>query len=642
MVRLSFQFVACQSVAWFPRPRRVCVFRLRLERLGLRSERKSIGRPGKADPFILESRLKAAFDRLTVTSVVTVINAVLASLVVGQGRFSAPPLIWLGLVTVLAAARIASYYLYRNDPGKAARVRLWAWTSIIGALLSGLLWGVGAVVLFSTEPTVQWLWIFLIAGMCAGSTALYSCHLPTALAFTVPASVPLALFLAAQGTEQWLVAAGMIVPFVFVVCFTAERSSRQFGQMLALQVVLERRTSELDLVNQRLSQEIDDHRSTGETLHQAQKMEAIGKLTGGIAHDFNNLLTVIVGNLSLIRDRSSDERAVRLAKSALGAAERGARLTTSLLTFARKQKLHAEPVDINELILDFATLLRRAAGDAVRLELSLSPRPCAARTDPAHFQGALLNLVINAKDAMPDGGVIVISTDAVDLEPADLIGSDAAPGGFVRVQVRDTGSGMTPEIAAKAFDPFFTTKEAGKGSGLGLSQVYGFARQSGGLATLRSNAGEGTSVWISLPALATGLSNAVPDQTRPTVISKTALRVLLVDDDMDVLTTLREGLSDLGWDVPVAADGETALGVLDRSDAIDVVVSDISMPGMSGTELARAVRRRRPGLPVLLMSGFPGAANDVESEFEILQKPLLPEQLAARISEAAGARARRH
>jgi signal transduction histidine kinase/CheY-like chemotaxis protein len=589
---------------------------------------------GRTDAYVFGARLKAAFDRLTVTSVVTVINAGLAVFVLERGHFSWAPWIWFGLVAFLAVTRIAAHWLYERDARKAEHLRRWLWVSVGGAFVSGLLWGLGAVALFSTEPTVQWLWIFLIAGMCAGSTSLYSCHLPTALSYTLPASIPVAVFLATRGNEQWLVASGMIAAFVFVLCFTGRVSSKQFGQTLRLQATLERRTEELDKVNQRLSQEIEDHRSTGDTLRQAQKMEAIGNLTGGIAHDFNNLLTVIVGNLSLIRDGSQEDRVVRLAKSALGAADRGARLTTSLLTFARKQKLHAEPIDLNDLVLDFAPLLRRAAGDFVRLELSLAPKPCVARADAAHFQGALLNLVINARDSMPEGGSIVISTDVADLRRVDLIGSDAAAGRFVRCQVRDTGSGMTPDIAAQAFDPFFTTKAAGRGSGLGLSQVYGFARQSGGIATLSSEPDHGTSVWISLPEWTGGLPAPAPLPIRPQAV-KTALRVLLVDDDADVLATLKEALLGLGWDVPVAIDGETALDVLDLQDSIDILVSDVSMPGMSGAELARAVRLRRPDLPVLLMSGFPGAAHGPAGEFEILQKPLLPEHLAARISAAA-------
>ncbi len=253
------------------------------------------------------------------------------------------------------------------------------------------------------------------------------------------------------------------------------------------------------------------------------------------------------------------------------------------------------------------------------------------------MQSALLNLVINAKDAMPDGGLISISTDTVDLKPADLVGSDALPGRFARVEVRDNGSGMSPEIATKAFEPFFTTKGAGKGSGLGLSQVYGFARQSGGIATLRSEPGEGTCVSIALPAWTEGLPKP-RSQTPPPVIVKASLRVLLVDDEIDVLTTLREGLSGLGWDVLIAADAEAALDVLDRRAGIDVLVTDIGMPtGMGGMELAQAARRRWPQLPILLMSGFPAAAKDPGDEFEILQKPLASAHLAARISTAAGA-----
>jgi signal transduction histidine kinase/CheY-like chemotaxis protein len=590
--------------------------------------------PAKDNADILGARLQSVFSRLTVTSAVTVANSALMAFVLKRAHFSEGPLIWMGLVWVLAAARIASASAYKRDAGKSARVRLWEGISITGAFLSGLLWGVGAICLFSTDPTVQWFWIFLIAGMCAGAVSLHSGHLTTALAFAVPASAPVAIFLATQGTGQWLIAGGMIIAFIVAISFTAAHSSRQFGQMLSLQIALERRTLELGDANARLSQEIEGHRSTAETLHQAQKMEAIGNLTGSIAHDFNNLLTVIVGNLSLIQNRSDDERAVRLAKSGLIAATRGARLTASLLMFARKQALRPELVDINDLILEFTPLLRRAAGDAVRLEMSLSPEPCAALVDAAHFQSALLNLVINAKDAMPDGGRIVIHTDTTQHKPADLIDGDALAGPFARVEVRDTGLGMSPQIAAKAFDPFFTTKVTGKGSGLGLSQVYGFARQSGGFAAIRSEAGEGTCVSISLPAW-TGALKPGRSQT-PLDAATTPLGVLLVDDDVDVLATLREGLSDMGWDVLVAPDAQSAIGMLDRHGAIDVLVSDISMPpGMSGTELGRAVRLSHPKLPILLMSGFPAAAEGLELEFDVLQKPLLPDQLAAAIAAAA-------
>ena len=575
------------------------------------------------------------FERLTVTSAATLVNSALMTIALERLRLSPGPLVWMGLVWVLGAARIAFSFAYRKDPDTSARIRLWQRLSVGGALLSGLLWGLGIMALFSTDPAVQWLWIFIIAGMCAGAVSMHSGHLPTALAFAVPASGLTAVFLAAQGSGQWLVAAGMSLCFLMAISLTAVLSSRQFGQMLTLQADLERRTLELSDVNTRLSQEIDGHRSTAETLHQAQKMEAIGNLTGSIAHDFNNLLTVIVGNLSLIQNRSPDERAVRLARSGLAAAKRGARLTASLLTFARKQALHPELVDINDLVLEFIPLLRRAAGDAVRLEMSLSPEPCAALVDPAQFQSALLNLVLNAKDAMPRGGQIVIHTDTIDRKPDDPVGGDTPPGRFARVEVRDTGSGMSAEVAAKAFDPFFTTKAAGKGSGLGLSQVYGFARQSGGFAAIHSEPGKGTQVSISLPASPKGARRASRSPAPPPAAA-TALAVLLVDDDADVLATLREGLADLGWDVLIAPDAQAALGVLNRHEGIGVLVSDISMPpGMSGTELARTVRLSPPKLPILLMSGFPGAAEDPGLEFNVLQKPLLPDQLAAEISAAA-------
>jgi CheY-like chemotaxis protein len=325
-----------------------------------------------------------------------------------------------------------------------------------------------------------------------------------------------------------------------------------------------------------------------------------------------------------------------MARSALDAADRGKRLTESLLSFARKQALHPEPVDVNALILDFLPLLRQAAGEFVRLETAFAAEACAANVDAVHFQSALLNLVINARDSMPSGGQIVLSTRLVQLGAGDLIGSDARDGRFVLVEVSDTGSGMTPEVAAKAFDPFFTTKVAAKGSGLGLSQVYGFARQSGGMASIHSEIGQGTSVSIFLPFWAQDVARPSRWPAR-SAAERRSLRVLLVDDDIDVLMTLREGLKTLGWEVLIAPDGDAALGMLDRYGAIDVLVSDISMPaGMSGPDLAYAARRRRPDLPILLISGLPAAAQDTGFEFEILQKPFLPEQLADRISNAAG------
>jgi signal transduction histidine kinase len=284
--------------------------------------------------------------------------------------------------------------------------------------------------------------------------------------------------------------------FIMALTFTARTFNRHFEQTLRLRF-------ELDDTNQRLRKEIEDHRSTEEHLRQAQKMEAVGQLTGGIAHDFNNLLTVITGSLELIlRQATGQEAITRLATAAERAAEQGARLTASLLSFARKQPLRPESLDINSLICDFTPLLRRAVGEIVQFEVDLASSVPETNTDAAHCQSAVLNLVINARDAMPTGGRLTIATRTVTLAASELTSNpDARPGEFVAISVRDNGNGMTPEVVARACDPFFTTKDLGKGSGLGLSQVYGFARQSGGHVAIESRTGEGTSVSIFLPTV---------------------------------------------------------------------------------------------------------------------------------------------
>jgi CheY-like chemotaxis protein len=365
-------------------------------------------------------------------------------------------------------------------------------------------------------------------------------------------------------------------------------------------------------------------------------MEALGQITGGIAHDFNNLLTVITGNLDLIRRRAPENMViVRLASAASHAARRGAELTGSLLSFARRQALHPEAIDTNGLIRDFAQLLRRAAGESVTLELDLAAEPSTGYADAAHFQSAVLNLVINARDAMPGGGRVLISTCNTALDSGEAA---------IVVCVRDSGTGMAPEVAARAFEPFFTTKTVGKGSGLGLSQVYGFARQSGGHASIDSRPGEGTSVRIALPARAAAApAERVSGGCPSLAVVEGPVRVLLVEDDVQVLSTLREQMLLGGWSVVPAQDGRTAVALLGADSTITILVTDVVMPGgMSGIELARTAARMRPGLPVLLISGYPGAALEdaeaQEGEFDLLHKPFSQQELIERVLAAIAAR----
>jgi len=349
---------------------------------------------------------------------------------------------------------------------------------------------------------------------------------------------------------------------------------------------------------------------TRAALFQAQKMEALGQLTGGIAHDFNNLLTIIVNNLDLLTRNVRETRDVRLIESAQRAADRGAKLTQQLLAFARRQPLQPEILNPNSLIRGFEAVLRRACGEMVDLRLSLAPRLKAAHVDGQQFETALLNLIVNARDAMPEGGALTIATSNVTLDKNGRPPSAPPAGEYVSIVVEDTGQGMSPEVLSRAIEPFFTTKEIGKGTGLGLSQVYGFVTQSGGHIDIESTPGQGTKISLLLPAADQGgeeKEENAADPIRPARDS--AGTVLIVEDEPDVLDVATEIFESLGYDVLTASNAAAALEVLASAAAIDILFSDVVMPqGMNGVELSRKARELRPGIKVLLASGYPMSA----------------------------------
>src|SRR5580765_731289 len=349
---------------------------------------------------------------------------------------------------------------------------------------------------------------------------------------------------------------------------------------------------------------------TRAALAQSQKMEAVGQLTGGVAHDFNNLLTVITNALDLlVRPPRNGAKKRRIIESAQRAAERGARLTQQLLAFSRRQPLLPGIHNINGLIGGFEAVLRRACPEPIAFEMSLSAGPLAANIDGPKFETALLNLVVNARDAMPDGGRLLITTGRKSIGRADAkVMSDIAPGDYIAVSVADTGEGMPPAVLARACEPFFTTREVGQGSGLGLSQVYGFVTQTGGHVAIDSTPGSGTTVTLYLPAgtaRAEGHSGSAADPAKRAVVG----RILVVEDDPEVLDVTVETLRRMHYEVLTAADGPAALAVLQREADIDILFSDIVMPrGVNGVELARTALRLRPQLRVLLVSGYPASA----------------------------------
>ncbi|GJE15574.1 histidine kinase famiy protein [Methylobacterium marchantiae] len=387
--------------------------------------------------------------------------------------------------------------------------------------------------------------------------------------------------------------------------------------------------------------DVSRRRDAEEALGQAQKMEALGQLTGGIAHDFNNLLQVIVGYVDILSNGldkpDADRNRLRRATDNIRtAAERATTLTQQLLAFARKQRLDGRAVNLNALVKGMEDMATRTFGDAIGVRLDLREGLWNCRVDPTQAEIALLNILINARDAMPDGGELVISTENQVIAASDIHGSGQLhEGRYVTVTVTDTGTGIPPTLLARVMDPFFTTKEEGKGTGLGLSMVYGFAKQSGGAAQIDSVVGKGTSVRLSFPAAAE--DDRQPNRTdHRTVDRQGSETILIVDDREDVAELARTILRDFGYTLLMAKNGREALDILDSSGAVDLLFTDLIMPGgMNGVVLAREAKRRQPQLKVLLTTGYAEASLERTdaggSEFDLLNKPYRRTDLIRRV-----------
>lgn len=377
-----------------------------------------------------------------------------------------------------------------------------------------------------------------------------------------------------------------------------------------------------------------------ERLRRAQRLEAVGQLTGGIAHDFNNLLTVILGNAEFMADTLPDESLRELAEMIRASAERGAALTSHLLAFSRRQPLIPGPANICKLIQGLNEILSQTLGDRIDVSTKCESEDLHALVDVPQLESAILNICLNARDAMPEGGSIAIEASSVQLDASEIdVKDEVVPGHFVLITVSDTGTGMPGDVAAKAFEPFFTTKDVGEGSGLGLSMVYGFAKQSAGHVTLHSEIGVGTTVGLYLPYLPSNSAPAIPVETSEAHPASGTEKILIVEDHSLVRTQVASQLEVLGYQVLTAPDAREALAILEQTPDIDLLFTDIIMPGdMNGLQLAEIARRHRPGLPVLLTSGnmeeAPAETDDFDPEMQRLQKPYKRRALARAIRQA--------
>jgi signal transduction histidine kinase/CheY-like chemotaxis protein len=401
----------------------------------------------------------------------------------------------------------------------------------------------------------------------------------------------------------------------------------------ALELKVAERTAELKT-------EMMNRAQAEAALRQSQKMEAVGQLTGGIAHDFNNMLSGIIGSLEILKRRIAAGRlddVQRFMDAAWTSATRAAALTQRLLAFSRRQSLDPKIVDLNSLVNSLEVLLRRTINEQSVLTIKLAPDMPSGIVDANQLESALLNLAINARDAMPEGGLITVTTGSIDLhEAAAAAALGLARGRYVTIAVSDTGVGMSPELLERAFEPFFTTKPLGQGTGLGLSMVYGFAKQSGGQVRIQSKPGCGTQVTLYLPATDTQPTEERQLPAAP-VNAAAGESVLFVEDDASVRMLIRDVLQDLGYFPIEAAEPESALPILASDQRIDLMISDVGLPGMNGRQLAELARKHRPKLPILFITGYAEnaaiRAGFLGSNMAMIMKPFAIDILAAKIGE---------
>lgn len=583
---------------------------------------------------IFKAQIRTLYDQIPLVLTANIVNAGLVALVLAAYAGERRWWVFFGVQVVLSIARAVLWQQYRSRYASQSSADRWAAMAVAASALSGVTWGASVTLLLPDSIVEQTFLAFVIGGMSAGALISLSYHPPVFIAFVLPATLPLAGRFLEDGRATYTAMAGMTLLFAGILTVAAFSFSRSFANGMRLQVELRERSRELGEANTRLKREVVERKTAEDRLLQAQKAEAVGQLTGGIAHDFNNLLTAVIGNLELAERRGEgDARIMVLLRAAHMAAERGATLTQRLLAFARRQRLDPKPVDVLVTINEVVKLLQPTIGPTITLVIDAAPNPWRAKIDASQLELAILNLALNARDAMPKGGILRIRCEG--RHAGDGYMPDLRPGDYVVVSVIDTGIGMDAATLARAFEPFFTTKEFGRGSGLGLPMVHGFAAQSGGAVHVQSSPGIGTTAELWLPRA--GAPEAISVIADRTAITKrpAPARIVVCDDDEGVLAFVSTALRESGHAVWEAGSAAEALRLIETEHPIDLLIADYAMPEMSGAALIDQVRRRQPGIKFLLITGDPGALHSGGiAGIPLLAKPFKIAQLNERVGEA--------
>jgi signal transduction histidine kinase/CheY-like chemotaxis protein len=599
------------------------------------------------DAAVRAEQIRTLYSQSSAILVVTPLNAAIVAAVLWPWVDQTLLIAWMAatIVVTIARAVLRRRYLAAQPPPEAHDV--WARRLVWGALAHGALWGVGAAVFYDGGAILQQsILVFVVGGMVAGAAGTMALHLPAFVAFAVSAIGPATARILAEGDGVHVAMGTLAIVFGAAMWLLAAHSNRAISEAFRLRFENQNLLVRLSAVqvslaetNQTLEQRVAERgaaleRQT-EALRDAQRMESVGMLAGGVAHDFNNLLTVVLGNVETLLDAERNPQNRARLEEIHSAANRGATLVRQLLAFSRRQVMVREVLDLNAVVKEVRPLLSRLIGEHIELMVFAASGPMTVEADPTQLQQMIINLATNARDAMPDGGTLTIATELA--EQAPLV-TTLRSGRYVALTVRDTGIGMDPETKRMAFHPFFTTKDVGKGTGLGLATVYGIVEQTGGQVHIESEPGRGSCFHVFLPWVGAAKTEpaAPPAKTAPAAPTEPAI-ILVAEDEPLVRAVTARVLRRVGYTVIEAADGEQALQMArDHKPPIDMVISDVVMARLGGLELARRLTKERPGLPILLVSGYNReemlSADDAARAIGFLQKPFTPGELLEKVS----------